>query len=222
MQLRDVLPDWHIEWVEETGSTNHDLASAARDGASAPRALIADHQHAGRGRFDRCWQAPPGTSLAISVLVAPQVPIAQWSWGSMLAALAVREACTKAGAADVTLKWPNDVLAPDGKLCGILAERVQSQDSDLLVIGMGINTSMSAGQLPVPTATSLQLVGADPDPMPLVKNLLTEFNLLLERWNAGESLIGEYRAVCSSIGRRVRVLRSVGQPVEGMRAWEPM
>ncbi len=218
MQLRDVLPDWHIEWVEETGSTNHDLAAAARQGASTPRALIADHQHAGRGRFDRRWQAPPGTSLAVSVLIAPQVPLARWPWGSMLAALAVQDACTKAGAADVRLKWPNDVLTPGGKLCGILAERVQTQDADLLVIGMGINTSMSADQLPVPTATSLQLLGANPEPMPLVKDLLTTFNLLLARWNAGDSLIDEYRAQCSTIGRRVRVLRSTGQPVEGTAA----
>ena len=119
-----------IQVVAQTGSTNADLAAAARSGAATAGSVLATgYQTAGRGRRDRRWSAPPGTSVAVSLLVAPHdVPTDRWGWLPLLAGLAVVEGLRRITPVDVTLKWPNDVMAGDRKLCGILAERVETPD----------------------------------------------------------------------------------------------
>ncbi len=206
-----------ISAVAATGSTNADLAAAARAGAPGGAVLIADHQSAGRGRFSRVWQAPPRGSLAISVLLRPPpaVPVQRWLWLPLIAGLAVAGTVRSLTGLAAALKWPNDVLIGDGKLCGILAERITGADGSAAVIGMGINTTLSAEQLPVPTATSLRLAGADPAPGELVAELLTQFEGWYRRWLAGDDLRAEYTAVCTTIGRRVRVELSATEAAIG-------
>ena len=115
-----------IEVVDQTGSTNVDLASQARAGeAVSGSVLVTGYQSSGRGRQGRQWTAPPGTSVAISLLVAPHdVAPERWSWLSLLAGLAVVEGLRRIAEVEAELKWPNDVVVDDRKLCGILAERV--------------------------------------------------------------------------------------------------
>src|SRR5699024_3439988 len=109
------------------GSTNADLATAAREGGVPTKVLVADHQTAGRGRRDRGWSATPGTSQAISVLWHP-TRADQWSWLPLVTGVAVCDAARAVGVR-TSLKWPNDVLvpsadpaAPGRKLAGLLAE----------------------------------------------------------------------------------------------------
>ncbi|MFT4265207.1 MAG: biotin--[acetyl-CoA-carboxylase] ligase [Nocardioides sp.] len=151
-----------MEVLREAPSTNAVLAERARDGAAHGLVVAAEHQSAGRGRLDRTWTAPPGTSLTFSVLLRPQtLPPARWTWLPLLTGLAVASALRSLGY-DATVKWPNDVLlhTPEGerKVCGILVERV----GDAAVVGIGLNTSLAADQLPVETATSLSLVSGEP------------------------------------------------------------
>jgi BirA family biotin operon repressor/biotin-[acetyl-CoA-carboxylase] ligase len=105
-----------------------------------------------------------------------------------------------------TLKWPNDVLAGDRKLAGILAE----QSGDAIVIGIGLNVATPAAALPVPAATSLLVEGSDVAREPLLAEVLRQF----ERWylafreDPDPSRIGlldEYRTLCATLGRPVRV-----------------
>jgi BirA family biotin operon repressor/biotin-[acetyl-CoA-carboxylase] ligase len=108
------------------------------------------------------------------------------------------------------LKWPNDVLAGAGKLAGILAE----QAGDAIVVGVGLNVLGTAAQLPVATATSLELLGAgEADRTELLAEILTE----IERWYlpwrdtpAGDAdasgLRQEYLRLSATVGARVRVL----------------
>lgn len=195
-----------VSWVASTGSTNSDLARRAANGAANWTVLVSDHQSTGRGRFQRVWQAPPGLSVAVSVLVRVHRPLSEWPWLSLLTGMAVREAVGATGA-DCQLKWPNDVLAVDGrKLCGILSERVDTPDGPAAVIGFGINTALRADQVPVPTATSLAMLGVDPDPVPVVAGALHALAARLDRWLAGEDLTEEYADVCGTVGRQVRLL----------------
>ncbi len=150
-----------VEVVAETGSTNADLAELARRGEPAGLVLVTDHQVAGRGRLGRTWTAPAGTSVALSVLLRPQRDPAAWTWLPLLAGLAVAEGLRAIADVPAVLKWPNDVLVDDAKICGILAERVDSPIGPACVLGLGVNVHLTAEQLPVPTATSLALLRPD-------------------------------------------------------------
>ena len=117
--------------VAETGSTNADVADAARAGADEGLVLIAETQHAGRGRLDRRWEAPAQSSITLSVLVRPVVPPVRLGWLPLLAGVALAESVGRIAVVDAGLKWPNDLLVRSmagrdgyGKCAGVLAEAV--------------------------------------------------------------------------------------------------
>lgn len=208
-KLRD---RWAITAIESTGSTNADLAEAARQGAAAGRVLIAENQTAGRGRFDRHWVSPLGSSLSISVLLRPKRPMIDWGWLSLLVGVAVRDGIAAQGAGDrAQLKWPNDVLIDGKKICGILCEA----PAGAVVCGFGINISLGVDELPVPNATSLLIEGIDTDKSRLVEAVLSRFAELVDAWDAGGDISAEYAAACSTIGRDVRVHLDIEHPDEG-------
>ena len=144
--------------VAGTGSTNADLLAQARSGAREGLVLVAEKQTAGRGRMGRRWISAPGAALTFSVLLrAGAAPPSSLGWVPLLAGVAVASALRQTAAVDARLKWPNDVLAGDAKLAGILAESW----GDAIVVGIGINVSQRADELPVPGATSVSLAAAE-------------------------------------------------------------
>jgi BirA family biotin operon repressor/biotin-[acetyl-CoA-carboxylase] ligase len=231
-ELVDAESLWtQIDVVDETGSTNADLAQAARDGAPAGSVLLADHQSAGRGRLGRAWTAPPGTSIAMSVLLRPAAPLDRWTWLPLLAGLAVSDGIRQEADLPADLKWPNDVLVLGRKVSGVLAERVETSAGPAVVIGMGVNVHLTAEQLPVPTATSLALVlaelglGAFPlHRTSLVSTTLRSLERILARWEevvavpdlGPDALALAYRERCATIGREVRISLSDGTSVDGV------
>jgi BirA family biotin operon repressor/biotin-[acetyl-CoA-carboxylase] ligase len=134
-----------VSVVAETGSTNADLVAAARAGAAEGAVLVAERQHAGRGRLGRPWISEPGAALTFSVLLRPvTVPAAARSWLPLLTGVAVAAGIREQTGLDVSLKWPNDVVAAGGdgqaglgKLAGILAELA----GDAVVLGVGLNVA---------------------------------------------------------------------------------
>jgi BirA family biotin operon repressor/biotin-[acetyl-CoA-carboxylase] ligase len=215
-----------LDVVASTGSTNADLLARAAADAAAPegQALVAEEQTAGRGRLGRAWTSVPGASLTFSVLLRPvTVPAARRGWLPLLAGVAVVSAVRSVGGVQAALKWPNDVLAGDRKLTGILAE--QSPDGAAVVIGIGVNVATPADALPVsPTglpATSLLAEGAPVAREPLLLAILAE----LERWYTAfradpdpvrTGLLDAYRPLCVTLGQRVRVELPVGRSVTGV------
>lgn len=190
--------------VTETGSTNADLLAA---GGPTGEILVTDHQTAGRGRYTRRWEEPPGSSLLFSVRLRPLAPRSGWAWLSPLTGLALAEAAGRR-VQGVTLKWPNDVLVEGRKIAGILVEAA----GDAVVIGVGCNIAQTEEQLPVPNATSLALAGAtDLDRDRLLGDLLAG---LARRFAALEAAAGdavaaglhaEYVAACATVGTEVSV-----------------
>jgi BirA family biotin operon repressor/biotin-[acetyl-CoA-carboxylase] ligase len=162
-------PYARIETVEVTGSTNEDLAGAATADPDAwpdLSVLATDFQSAGRGRLDRVWQAPPCSSLAVSVLFRPAAPDGSalpptaYAWLSLLCAVALADTLREDAGVDAAVKWPNDVLAGGKKISGILARLVPLGPAPGVVVGTGVNISLTADELPAPTATSLLLEGS--------------------------------------------------------------
>lgn len=194
-----------VRVVEATGSTNADVAELARGGAGHGLVEATGWQQAGRGRFARVWETPPDTCVAMSVLVRPRVAMASWGWLSLLVGLAVVDGLGEASGVVASLKWPNDVLVGERKVCGILCEAVVTERGLAAVLGMGINVALSTDQLPVVSATSLAIEGSDAPAASVAGAVLRALEVWYRRWDAGDDLRESYRVRCSTIGRRVRV-----------------
>ena len=212
-----------IEVIEGTGSTNADLLARALRGEPEGAVLAAEEQRAGRGRMGRTWTAPPRAALTFSLLLKPAVPPARRGWLPLLAGVAVAAAVTTATGVETRLKWPNDLLAADAKLAGILAEAA----GDAVVVGIGLNVSTEPAEFPNPRpgalpAISLRAAGA---------TALNREDILLaivdgfERWyrawqQAGgdpdrSGLRPEYTRLSATIGRTVRAELPGGQALSG-------
>ncbi|MCD6486806.1 MAG: biotin--[acetyl-CoA-carboxylase] ligase, partial [Syntrophobacterales bacterium] len=122
--------------------TNNRAVSLANNGAGEGEVVIADCQTAGRGRLrDRIWHSPPGRNLYISIILRPDIEPASAQSLTLVAGVAVAELLS--GYCPVALKWPNDILAGDRKISGILTEmRIKGRDLDFVVVGIGINANM--------------------------------------------------------------------------------
>ncbi len=201
--------------AKSTGSTNADLAAAARSGAPGGTVLVTADQQAGRGRFDRVWRTPPDTCVALSVLVRPRVGVERWGWLSLLVGIAVVDGVRAATGLGASVKWPNDVLIGGRKTCGILSEAVETDTGRAAVLGVGLNIALQAADLPVPTATSLALEGSDAPADAVVLAVLAALHDWYRRWDASESLLDAYRQRSGTLGRRVRVHLPAGD-VEGV------
>ncbi|MCA6093276.1 biotin--[acetyl-CoA-carboxylase] ligase [Streptomyces sp. SCA3-4] len=210
-----------VDVVQRTGSTNSDLvASGGPEGA----VLVAEEQSAGRGRLDRTWSAPPRSGLFFSVRLTPGpgVPAGRWGWLPLLAGVATATALSRAAGVDTALKWPNDLLVTvDGqerKAGGILAERA----GDSVVVGIGLNVSLRADELPVPGAGSLALAGAKVlDRDPLLRAVLRSLEEWYGEWRAAGGdpaacrLQEAYAAGCATLGRTVRAELPGGRDLVG-------
>lgn len=137
--------------LPEVDSTSAELRRRA---PAVPTWLMADRQTAGRGRRGRSWAMPAG-NFAASLAWRPGGDPAQMALRSFVASLALHDALTEVGVADLSLKWPNDVLLGGEKLAGILLE---TAPGGLLILGIGVNLAaapdtglLEAGALP-PTA----------------------------------------------------------------------
>jgi len=197
-----------ITVVESTGSTNADLAEAARGGAAEGAVLVAEEQLAGRGRLGRTWTAPARAGLTFSILLRPEVRVAAHGWLPLLFGVAAASAVRRLAEVDVRLKWPNDLLVGERKLAGVLAERSETA----VVIGMGLNVSLRQEELPVETATSLAVEeAACLDRDPLLRAVLREIDTHYREWTAtgGDAdacgLRAAYLGASATVGREVRV-----------------
>ncbi len=203
-------------YVDVTGSTNSDLLALAGQGAPEWTVLVAGQQEAGRGRLGRTWESNPGQSLLVSVLLRPDVPAEQAPLLSLAAGVSMGRACDAASGVTVRCKWPNDLVVGERKLGGILAEAGFTGGTvDHVVIGIGVNVRQHRDDLPEEirkTATSVVIEGGLPDRMTLLAEYLRELRARAER---PEDALTEYRALCESLGRRVRAAVASGQSIEG-------
>jgi BirA family biotin operon repressor/biotin-[acetyl-CoA-carboxylase] ligase len=189
----------------ETTSTNSVLVAEALRGAPEGLVVVADHQSAGRGRFERRWESRPGQSLLFSVLLRPsrqRLPVSRRHLATAALALALAEGARSGAAAEVSLKWPNDIIGSgpvqgEAKVAGILAE---SADDTALVVGAGVNVAWAPEGM---GATCLGALVAGPVSR---GEVLVESLLALDRLYGQWDLVGQmYRQSCATVGRAVSV-----------------
>jgi BirA family transcriptional regulator, biotin operon repressor / biotin---[acetyl-CoA-carboxylase] ligase len=214
-----------LRYLPVTGSTNADVASAARAGAPEGLLVVADEQTSGRGRLERQWKSPPRAGIAMSMLLRPGDAVAERGWSPitasgyaflpLLAGVALVETVRRLGEIEAVLKWPNDLLIGSRKCAGILAESV---GNGAVVIGVGLNVTLRDPELPRADATSLQLSGsACVDRDPLVRALSRAIESWYVSWRdtggdpVTSGLLDAYRLHCATIGATVRVSTPSGE-----------
>ncbi len=142
----------NIWYKDITGSTNDDAKRLAEEGAPHGMLVVADKQEQGRGSRGRSWETPAGANIAMSLIVRPKVPVESVSMLTLVMGLSVAEGAEQAINESVSdssftcnIKWPNDVILSERKICGILTELHMSPEGgiDDVVIGVGINVNMA-------------------------------------------------------------------------------
>lgn len=189
--VAEYWPD--VRWVESTGSTNADMLREGEPGT----VLIADEQTDAKGRLGRQWVTPKGSQLAMSMVLDASEHPADFGLLSIAPGVAVTDVVPEA-----QLKWPNDVQIRGKKIAGILS----GLDMPKVVVGIGINVVMRPEDLPVETATALNLEGIDVDFDDFTIDILNAMGRRLTQWREGDpQLLEDYRKVCATIGQRVRL-----------------
>ncbi|MFW6184333.1 MAG: biotin--[acetyl-CoA-carboxylase] ligase [Chloroflexota bacterium] len=209
----------HLHVFGEIDSTNHALAELAAEGAAHGTLVISDFQSQGRGRRQRRWLAPAGTSLLFSLLFRPNWPAQRASWLTMIGSLAAAHAVEKVTSQRAGLKWPNDImLATDegwAKMGGVLLETQLSGDRvTQAILGIGLNVNIPAAELPdVETAVTSLLCacGQNVSRPTLLAALLLSLELLYEQAAAGNSPQPEWNKRLITPGHAVTVRGDQGQ-----------
>ncbi len=223
-----------FEVLDECASTNTELVTRA-SGTEAEMwpdfsVIVTGSQTQGRGRLGRTWVAPPGRTLAISVLLRPRLPagepldLGHYGWLSLIAGVALTKAVAPlVPSHSVRLKWPNDVQVDGLKVAGLLAELLPNGRG--VVMGAGLNLTFAAAELPTPTSTSLALndpICADAELADrALAGYLGELGRLVAdflRFGADpeSSGIGEQlRDLCGTLGSQVRVQLPGGGELRG-------
>lgn len=189
-----------VHFFEQTDSTSRRAFALALDGAESGTLVVADSQTAGRGRLGRAWASPPGTNLYASLILRPPLRPAQAPLLCLAAAVGVAEAC------GAQIKWPNDVLAPDGrKVAGILAELHAEVDAlRFVVLGIGVNVNHAPPD--VPAACVAELRGGPVDRAALLGTLVAAVERRCAQVGPDTAgMLAAWRLRSMTLGRAVRV-----------------
>ena len=203
--LKEAAGFYTLHTADEVDSTNARVKDWAAGGAPEGAVLIAERQSAGRGRRGRSFYSPEGTGLYMSILLRPAFAAEHTPLITTAAAVAVCRAIRETGA-DARIKWVNDVLIGERKVCGILCEGVPGAYA---VLGIGVNLCDPAGGFPPELAAAAGSVfGAactQNERCGLAARILEAFYSIY-RALPDAAFMDEYRARNLVPGKRVRVL----------------
>jgi len=175
-----------VVWLHEVDSTQSHAFLLGAENAPDGTAVVADVQTAGRGRRGRAWRAEPGTSLLVSILVRPRLPVAKLPLLSLTTAVALAETLAESGV-PARIKWPNDVLARGRKIAGILLES-RTGTATLVAVGVGVNLLQRGfdGDLEARATSAYLETGRALDRGALLQAFLARF----ARWRARLEKVG--------------------------------
>jgi BirA family biotin operon repressor/biotin-[acetyl-CoA-carboxylase] ligase len=204
---------------ESLPSTNTELARHASEGAGEGLSIVADEQTAGRGRLQRAWSSPRGAGLYFSILLQPAIAQEHWPLIVFVAALAVGDALSESCDVDTDIKWPNDLLSGERKICGILSETVETPSGRAVIVGIGINLTAEAYPAELsPVATS---VGEASSRAPERETVLGALLRALSRWySLLHEVDGREKVVAAWAGRSSYANGKSVQVANGDEVWQ--
>jgi BirA family transcriptional regulator, biotin operon repressor / biotin---[acetyl-CoA-carboxylase] ligase len=195
-----------VLYYPELSSTMEAARREALWGSQAGTVIVADRQSAGKGRLNRSWLSPQGC-LAFSVILRPNINFLPSM--VMLASLGVLYAIRSVTGLRPQLKWPNDVLIHDKKVCGILIENdIRKNTLHHCIIGIGINVNIHMTDYPeiLPTATSLSdQTGKDYNRQDLIVRCLTEMDTLYQLLPDTSYIFEQWKRNLVTLGQKVQV-----------------
>ncbi len=213
----------NLYFYQEINSTNDKAFSLGINDAPEGTAVIADSQTAGRGRLQRQWHSPAGVNLYTSVILKPEFETFRASQIPLMGGVAVARVLEHY-CPGITLKWPNDVMIREKKVCGILSQAKISADKiNFIVLGIGINVNIDSHQFPVDIldiATSLAMeTGATISCQELIislyENLEKCYKQLLQKGFG--PIKQEWLRLAPMIGRHIKIVFK-NEEIEGTAA----
>lgn len=204
---------FNVDALDECDSTSSELMRRANLGAPSGTAIVADRQSAGRGRRGRGWLSAPEASLTFSVLWRFAGAATHLAGLSLAVGIALARALSALGARGICLKWPNDVLfAADNdqhaKLAGILIELSSDRRGTQAIIGIGLNLTPPAGDLPQPVAGLTDALPAMPERHAVLAEILRHLAEVLDTFTTAgfAALKPEWERLHAWQDRAVRLL----------------
>jgi len=203
-----------IHHFRQIDSTNNALKNLAEKGAPEGTVVVAEEQTGGRGRLGRSWSSPFGKGIWMSVLLKPPLAPQDTPLFTLLAAAAVvKGILVNLPDLPVGIKWPNDLLIKNRKVCGILTElKAEADLLHYLVIGIGININLREEDFPAEiknTATSLYLENNNQEVsrQKLTGSILQEMdNSYLDYLNNGPGMvISKWKKYNITLGKNVTI-----------------
>ena len=207
----------NVVFLEETGSTNVEAKMAAEQGAVHGTLVVADSQSGGKGRRGRSWHSPKGSAIAMSLILKPQLEVEKASMLTIVQAMATAKALEELSPWKPQIKWPNDILIQEKKVCGILTEmHLDKTKIASIVIGCGINVNQECFPEEIAEiATSMKIVtGKNQSRSKLIGRICELFEEYFEKFMDTGDLSGmaeEYNDYLVSKGRLVKVLDPGGE-----------
>lgn len=207
-----------IKVMKTVDSTNEEAKRLANNGAESGLIVAAEEQTAGKGRLGRVWKSDNG-GIYFTLLIRPELPPSAIASITLASGYAVCLAIRNYTECDAKIKWPNDVIIGNKKVCGILTEMAaQSDQIDYVAIGIGMNVNHTEFPDEISKkATSLRIeTGEKIDRNAFFKCVIQKLDEVISSFLFSVSLedIQSFKALCATLGRRVSVQRG-GKTVEG-------
>ena len=206
-----------VVFLEETGSTNVEARILAERDFPHGTLVVADSQTGGKGRRGRSWHTPKGSSIAMSIMLKPELEAEYASMLTLVQAMAVAKAIEEICGLEAQIKWPNDILVNEKKVCGILTEmNLEMTEISSIIIGTGINVNQENFPEEISEiATSLKIEKKRTQSRAdLIERICELFEEYFEMFIASKDLSGfleEYNSHLISMGRVVKVLDPKGE-----------
>ncbi len=208
-----------LEYKATTTSTQDDARVLARSGAAEFSVVLSEIQTAGRGRRAKVWHSPAGAGLYFTVLLRPTRPVSELGVLPLLAGVALQRAIKLETGFEALLKWPNDLLAPNGrKLAGVLLEaELEDGMARFVLLGMGLNVRIQDFPSDVP-AVALEEFVKPVNRKKLLSTIMTELQKLYQSWSEHGSsvVIAAWHESNATLGREVNVLEPNGSSFVGV------
>lgn len=201
-----------IEILDTVDSTNNEIKRRAADGAESGLIIVSEKQTGGKGRLGREWSSDSG-GLYFTALLRPELPPTDIASITLAAGYAVCLAIRRVTGLDARIKWPNDIIIGNKKVCGILTEMAAQSDMlDFVAIGIGVNVNHSSFPEEIESkATSLFIeTGERTDRNELLREIIYYLDAVLSSFLISLYIddMENFRGLCATIGKQVSVVRN--------------
>jgi len=196
---------WHYDSLKSTNNRAYELAEK---GEPEGTLVVAETQTSGKGRLGRKWISPKGGGIYFSLILRPDMETDKVPVITLVAAVSIQKAIKKICGINAGIKWPNDILIGDKKVCGILCEiKAQPDMVNFLILGVGINVNTPLKKIPPPATSLKKETSRSISRIKLMRQILTEIekDYLKLKKNGFKTLRTECKKLSTVLKKRIKV-----------------